>query len=247
MFNGKLTRLLNLKYFYHTTHTWQVKLAWLAVSCLSVGLIWGLFIAPADYQQGDAFRILYVHVPSAFLSLMLYAMMASYAFIFLIWRIKLADIFVQACAPIGALFTGFALITGSIWGKPMWGTWWIWDARLTSELILLFIYMSIILLRQLLPVAESSSRIIACWVLVGAIDLPIIHYSVNWWHTLHQGATLAKFGKPAIAPAMLWPLLFMLLGCIASAALIQIIRMRTYILQREANANWLITHLNESR
>lgn len=206
---------------------------------LTLGLLAGLFIAPADYQQGDAFRIIYVHVPSAFLSMMIYALMASYALIYLIWRIKLADVLMQAAAPIGAVFTACALITGSIWGKPMWGTWWVWDARLTAELILLFIYLGAILLRPLFTSPEQGAKALALWVLVGAIDLPIIHYSVYWWHTLHQGATISKLGKPAIAGSMLWPLLLMLVGCVALFAVMLIVRARTEILKREAHQAWV--------
>lgn len=171
---------------------------------LGTGLVWGLFFAPSDYQQGDAFRIIYVHVPSAFLSLMVYMFMAISAAVFLIWRIKIADMIAKASAPVGALFTFLALITGSIWGKPMWGTWWIWDARLTSELILLFLFFGYMALRDALPpkVGALASSYLA---IIGIINIPIIHFSVTWWNTLHQGPTLSRLAKPAIDPACCIP------------------------------------------
>ncbi len=175
------------------------------------GLLWGLFYAPSDYQQGDAFRIIYVHVPSAFLSLMVYSTMAMSAAAFLIWRIQLFDTIAKASAPVGALFTFLALITGSIWGKPMWGTWWIWDARLTSELILLFLFFGYMALRDALPqkVGALASSYLA---IIGIINIPIIHFSVTWWNTLHQGPTLSRFAKPAIDNSMLYPLILMIIG-----------------------------------
>jgi heme exporter protein C len=195
------------------------------VVVLGIGLIWGLFFAPSDYQQGDAFRIIYVHVPSAFLSLMVYMCMASSAALFLIWRITIADMIAKASAPVGALFTFLALITGSIWGKPMWGTWWIWDARLTSELILLFLFFGYMALRDALPpkVGALASSYLA---IIGVINIPIIHFSVIWWNTLHQGPTLSRLAKPAIDSSMLYPLLLMILGFILYYACILCLQLR---------------------
>ena len=183
-------------------------LPWLSVLCLfllSYGIVAGLILAPADYQQGEAFRIIYVHVPSAFLSMMIYMLMAVNAAISTIWRIKLADIIVRTSASIGAWFTFLALVTGSLWGKPMWGTWWIWDARLTSELILLFLYLGVIALQSAIRDRQAAAKAGNLLVLVGVVNIPIIHYSVYWWNTLHQGATLSKFAKPSIDPSMLYP------------------------------------------
>ncbi len=170
-------------------------------------LIAGLYWAPSDYQQGDAFRIIYVHVPSAALSLGVYAGMAVFSALYLIWHIKLADLLAKASAPIGAAFTLIALITGALWGKPMWGTAWIWDARLTSELILLFLYGGVIVLRASIPLSQRAAKACSLLSLIGVINLPVIHYSVYWWNTLHQKSTLLKFSKPDIAPEMLYPLL----------------------------------------
>lgn len=203
------------------------------------GLGGGLWIAPPDYQQGDAFRILYVHVPCAFFSLLIYVAMASCSFIYLIWKIKIADIVAYSLAPLGTVMTGCALITGAIWGKPMWGTWWQWDARLTSELILLFLYLGYWGLSQTVFSRPLASKMRALFAIVGVIDIPIIHYSVQWWHTLHQGATLRWFQAPLIASSMLWPLLCMLVafGCYSAALLC--IGVRTEILHRSRLQCWV--------
>jgi heme exporter protein C len=225
-----LKKILSPKFCYDFLST---LLPWVACSSavlIVYGLIGGLILAPADYQQGDGFRIIYVHVPAAFLSIMVYASMTFSALISLVWRIKVADFAVSAAAPIGFSFTLIALITGSFWGKPMWGTWWIWDARLTSELILLFIYIAIIALTHALQGAPSQSLLRNIFVLIGAINLPIIHYSVYWWNSLHQGATLSLSGPSHIAPAMLRPLLSMILGFICLFLLIWFMRLRNLIL-----------------
>jgi heme exporter protein C len=186
---------------------------WLSViSALlfAYGLIGGLFLAPADYQQGDAFRIIYVHVPCAAMSLAIYVIMAFAGLLYLVWKIKLADRIAKVSAGLGVLFTALALGTGSIWGRPMWGTWWIWDARLSSELILFFLYMGYIALRSAIPDHNQAARATAVLTLVGVVDIPIIHYSVIWWHTLHQGPTIFKLQAPLMAAEMLYPLLAML-------------------------------------
>ncbi len=199
---------------------------------LSIGLVWGLAFAPADYQQGDSFRIIYVHVPTAALSMAIYMAMAITAAISLIWRMRLAAIISRNCAPIGAACTFLALATGSLWGKPMWGTWWVWDARLTSELILLFLYLGYMALHDAFEDPEVGSRAASILALVGVINIPIIHYSVEWWHTLHQGATLFKFAKPSIDPSMLWPLLVMLLAFALLSAANVLMRSRNDVLER---------------
>lgn len=203
------------------------------------GLIGGLYLAPADYQQGDAFRIIYLHVPCAALSLSIFVGMGVASVIFLVWRIKLADIAAKASAAIGAWFAFLALVTGAVWGKPMWGTWWVWDARLTSELILLFLYLGIIGLRSALPNAEVAARNCALLTIVGLVDIPIIHYSVNWWNTLHQKATLLKFAAPEIAPAMLYPLLAMMLACYCYYFGLLLLKMRQEIVLREKRSAWV--------
>jgi heme exporter protein C len=211
----------------------------LAVLLLIVGLVAGLAFAPPDYQQGEAFRIIYVHVPAAFFSMGGYAFMAVASAIFLIWKIKLADVMAMAAAPVGAAFAALALITGSLWGKPMWGTWWIWDARLTSELVLLFLYFGVMALRQAIESTDAAARASGLLAVVGVVNLPIIHYSVYWWNTLHQGATLSKFAKPSMSAEMLWPLLTMLAGFALYFAWVVLLRARNEVLWRERNNAWV--------
>lgn len=215
---------------------------WVGFLCLGVllvGLYLGLIVAPADYEQGESYRIIYVHVPAALLSMFVYVVMAVSSAVFLIWRMKLADVIAQAAAPIGASFTFLALITGSLWGKPMWGTWWIWDGRLTSELFLLFLYFGYMALRAAIEHPQSAARAAAVLAVVGVINIPIIHYSVEWWSTLHQPATITKMGGASIHPSMKWPLLLMIFGFQLLFAYVLLIRTRTGILQREARAKWV--------
>lgn len=207
----------------------QQALPWLGSAFLiliSYGLIAGLYFVPPDYLQGDAFRIIYVHVPCALLSILIYTVMASAAFSALVFRIKLAFIVMRESAPLGAGFTFLALVTGSLWGKPMWGTWWIWDARLTSELILLFLYICIMLFQSAVREKRNGERACAILILVGFLDIPIIHYSVYWWNTLHQGATLTIFSKPAIDAIMLYPLLAMIAAFILYYVMVLFMRIR---------------------
>jgi heme exporter protein C len=174
-----------------------------------VGLVWALAIAPADYQQSDAFRIMYVHVPAAWMSLFTYLIVATGSAVALIWRHPLAEITARAAAPIGACFTAIALVTGSIWGEPMWGTWWVWDARLTSVLILFFLYLGYIALYDAFDDPTRGARAASILALVGVINVPIVKFSVDWWNTLHQPSSVLRMGGPTMAPSMLWPLVFM--------------------------------------
>lgn len=240
-----IQRLSSPKAFYRFSGR---LLPWLWVMCallLLCGLLWGLLFAPADYQQGDAYRIMYLHVPCATLSLSIFLIIAVMAIIHLVWRIKLADVIAEVSAPIGAWMTFLALATGSIWGKPMWGTWWIWDARLTSELILLFLYAGIIALRAAMPSPEGAARATAILTLVGVVDIPIIHYSVDWWNTLHQKATVLKFGHPSIAPSMLYPLLVMLVAFYLYYFALMLLCARTAMMKRERNSGWVRRMLDE--
>ena len=184
----------------------------LAFVFILIGLYYSFFNSPPDYLQGETVRIMYIHVPSAWLSLMIYSSMGICSIISLIWKHTLADIISRSCAPIGASFTLVTLITGSIWGKPTWGTWWVWDARLTSELILLFIYLGHIILSNAFDDFRKGDRNASILAIVGLINLPIIKWSVDWWNTLHQPASLTKFGAPSIDSVMLFPLIFMALG-----------------------------------
>lgn len=232
-------QFLSPKSFYTTT---TLFLPWIIIAftiCFSYGLITGLFFAPADYQQGDGFRIIYVHVPSAFTAMAVYLVMAICAGITLIWRVKITAICMSCSAPIGAWFTFLALVTGSIWGKPMWGTWWVWDARLTSVLILLFLYLGFITLQSVITDQQNRDRATSLIAIVGVINLPIIHYSVMWWNTLHQGPTISKFATPSIAPSMLFPLLAMIAAFGLFYLLILLLRMRNQILLREIKTNWV--------
>lgn len=232
-------QLASPQYFYQFANRIIPYLSIIATLLFLIGLIGGLILAPADYQQGDGFRIIYIHVPSAFLSMTVYVFMAITAAIGLIWRIKLADIMVSASAPLGAWFTVLALCTGSIWGKPMWGTWWVWDARLTSELILLFLYMGFIALQSAIPDRIKAAQAGAIILLVGVVNIPIIHYSVVWWNTLHQGASLSLLSKPTIAPSMLYPLIAMIFAFSFYYVTVLLIRMQSEILMREKKSSWV--------
>ena len=184
----------------------------LAAGLLLVGLYFALLASPADYQQGETVRIMYVHVPAAWMALFVYVAMAAASASFLIWRHPLADIFAQAAAPLGAAFTAAALITGSLWGKPMWGTWWVWDARLTSMLLLFFFFVGHIALSNGFDRPGRGARPAAILALVGVINLPIVKFSVEWWNTLHQPASILRSGGVSIDAAMLTPLLLMFAG-----------------------------------
>lgn len=235
----KLTSLTSPRIFFRFASYLLPWLTALFLLTFSYGLIGGLALAPADYQQGDGFRIIYVHVPCAILSLFIYSVMASAAFSSLVWRIKMAPLVIKHSAPLGAVFTFLALLTGSLWGKPMWGTWWIWDARLTSELILLFLYLGIILFQSAAAQKQAGSRAVAILILVGFVDLPIIHYSVYWWNTLHQGSTLRLFSPSAIDNSMLYPLLSMIVAFMIYYVIVLFIRIRYELTALAANHHWL--------
>lgn len=211
----------------------------LSILLFLLGFFMSLVEAPADFQQGEAYRILYLHVPSAMLSLGIYFLMSIAVIIFLVWKVKLADMFSIISAYLGALFTLITLVTGMLWGKPMWGTFWIWDVRLTSELLLFFIYLGIITLRLSLFKINSAAFAGGLLTLVGVINLPIIHYSVSWWHTLHQGPTLLQFAKPHMPASMLIPLIVMLLAFVSVYVYLVCLWMRAEILTREKNTRWV--------
>lgn len=213
-------------------------LPWLAVLSavlLAIGLYLS-FTTEGDYQQGETVRIMYVHVPAAWLSMMCYTVMAISALGTLVWRHPLADVAARAAAPIGASFTLLALVTGSLWGKPMWGAWWVWDGRLTSFLILLFLYLGYIALWNAIEDETRAARATAVLAIVGAVNLPIIEFSVRWWTTLHQGESIIRAGGPSIAAVFLWPLFFMALGYTLLFFTLWIVRIRTEILTRRARS-----------
>lgn len=234
-----LYKLASPKFFYHFSGRLLPWLTVITALLFIVGLVGALLVAPPDYQQGDAFRILYIHAPSAFLSLQIYGVMTFVAVLSLVWKIKLADIVANISAPLGAWFTFLTLATGSLWGKPMWGTWWIWDARLTSELILLFIYLGIIALRRAVPEPRAAAKAAHILTIVGVVNIPIIHYSVYWWNTLHQGATIGKLAKPSIELDMLWPLLVMVAAFTLFYGVMILWRARWEVVYKEAHTAWV--------
>lgn len=211
---------------------------WLAVlSALAIAAgLWMGFAAPEDYQQGSTVRIMYIHVPFAWLSMMVYAVMAASALGTLVWRHPLADVSLKAAAPIGAVFTALALLTGSIWGKPMWGAWWVWDGRLTSVFVLFLMYLGLIALTRALDDPSRSARAAAILTLVGVVNLPIIKFSVEWWNTLHQPASVVRIGGPTIHPSLLWPLLVSALGFTLLFFTLHLMAMRTEIWRRRVIA-----------
>ncbi|MCB1453167.1 MAG: heme ABC transporter permease [Rhizobiaceae bacterium] len=210
-------------------------LAGLAVVVLGVGL-WMGFNAPEDYQQGITVRIMYLHVPFAWLAMFIYMVMAASAVGTLVWRHPLADVSLKSAAPIGAAFTALALITGSIWGKPMWGTWWVWDGRLTSVFVLFLMYLGLIALTRALDDPSRSARAAAVITLIGVINIPIIKFSVEWWNTLHQPASVVRLDGPTIHPSLLWPLLISAIGFTLLYATLHLMAMRTEIWRRRVIA-----------
>ncbi len=221
-------------------------LPWLSVAAallIGAGVVWGLAFAPPDYQQGNSFRIIYIHVPAAMLAQSCYVMMALAGVVGLVWKMKIADIALQCAAPVGAWMTVLALATGAIWGKPTWGSWWVWDARLTSMLILLFLYLGLIALGQAIGNRENAAKACAVLAIVGVVNIPIIKYSVQWWNTLHQGATFSLTEKPAM-PAQMWlPLLLTVLGFYCFFGAVLLLRMRLEVLRREARSRWVREYL----
>jgi len=232
-------KLASPPYFYAFAGRLVPWLGWTCVGLLIAGLYGGLVLAPADYQQGESYRIIFIHVPSAWMSLFIYVVMAVCGGIGLIWHIKVAEVIAASSASVGASFTFIALVTGSLWGKPMWGTYWVWDARLTSELILLFLYLGVIGLQSAIDDRRTASRACAVLSLVGLVNIPIIHFSVNWWNTLHQGSTVIKAGGPSMHLSMLAPLLIMAFGFKLYYLMVLLMRSRIEVLERERKSEWV--------
>ena len=225
--------------FYSLVNKITPWFGWSAGILFIAGIYGAFFYAPADYQQGESFRIIYVHVPSAWMSMFIYMVMATSGALGLIWKTKVSDAIARACAPLGASFTFLALATGSLWGKPMWGTWWVWDARLTSELILLFLYLGYMSLQSAIDDRRTAARAGAVLALVGVVNIPIIHYSVIWWNTLHQGPTVSKLDAPSIHIDMLIPLLVMIFAYMCYFSVMLLIRARSEIIDQEKNSKWV--------
>jgi heme exporter protein C len=211
-------------------------LALAALIVTVIGLVWGLFFAPADWQQGDAVRIMYVHVPAAWLGSVGYVALAACAVASLVWRHPLADLAAVEIGPVGAGFTALCLVSGSLWGKPMWGAWWVWDARLTSMLVLFFLYLGHIALVRAFDDPQRGYRAGAILALVGVVDLPIIKFSVNWWNTLHQPDSITLTGSPTMYVGMLWPLLVCAIGFSLAFAAIVTARLRAAVMERRIRA-----------
>ena len=213
-----------------------VPMAALAALLLAAGIYLGLLASPPDYQQGETVRIMYVHVPAAWLATFGYVALGLCGLFYIVWRHPLADIALRAMAPVGALFAFLTLVTGALWGKPIWGAWWVWDARLTSMLILFFFYVAMIALANAFDTPERGSRPAAILALVGLLNVPIVKFSVNWWNTLHQPASLVRSGGVSIDPVMLTPLLLMLAGTHLFFAVVVILRMKALLAERRIAA-----------
>ena len=211
----------------------------LAALLTAVGLYLGFWVAPADFQQGQAYRIIFVHVPASWMSMVIYVAMAFWAWLGLGFKTRVSGMMTQALAPTGALFCFLSLWTGALWGKPMWGAWWVWDARLTSELILLFLYLGYIALTRAIDDPRRADRAGAVVALVGVVNVPIIYFSVKWWNTLHQGASVSLTKSPSMAAVMLWAMLVMTLAFWAYAVGMAFYRVRQTILEREHDAVWV--------
>src|SRR5512140_2793001 len=213
--------------------------AWSAAILAAIGVWIGLILAPTDFQQGEAYRLIFIHVPAAWMSMFLYVVMAFWAGVGLAFNTRLSSMVASSLAPTGALMTFIALWTGSLWGKPMWGTWWVWDARLTSELILLFLYFGFMSLQAAIDDPRRADKAGAVIALVGVVNVPIIYFSVKWWNTLHQGASVSITAAPKMASIMLWGMLLMALACWAYAFAVVFMRVRAVILEREHDTAWV--------
>ncbi len=210
-----------------------------AVLLLAVGLYMSLLVAPTDYKQGEGYRIIFVHVPAAWMSMFIYVVMAAWAGMGLVFNTRLSSMMATALAPTGAMFTALALWTGALWGKPMWGAWWVWDARLTSDLILLFLYLGFMALQAAIDDPRRADRAGAILALVGIVNIPIIYYSVQWWNTLHQGASVSVSGGSSMGETMLITMLIMTFGFWAYAIAAVLARVRCIILERERDTTWV--------
>ncbi|MDX9740360.1 MAG: heme ABC transporter permease [Gammaproteobacteria bacterium] len=204
-----------------------------------IGLWIGFFVAPTDYQQGEAYRIIYIHVPAAWMSMFVYLVMAAYAALGIVFNTRLSGYMARALAPTGAMFTFVALWTGALWGRPMWGAWWVWDARLTSELILLFLYLGFIALHSAIDDPRRAARASGLLAIVGAVNVPIIYFSVQWWNTLHQGASISLTQAPSMAKTMLAGMLVMAVAAWCYTVAVALARVRCEILERERHADWI--------
>ncbi len=238
IWQGFLTTV-GTKQFFRLFAPWVKWLAILATVFLIIGSIWGLAFAPPDYLQGNSYRIIFIHVPAASIAISIYFALAVLGVIYLVWKIKTANLVAQALAPIGFLLCVISLLTGSIWAKPTWGTYWVWDARLTSMLILAFLYAGVMALFAAFEHTANRGKAAAILSIVGAVNLPIIKYSVEWWNTLHQGATFTLTEAPKMSADMWMPLLLMIIGSYLLVATLAIYRTNTLILYRDQGKAWV--------
>lgn len=232
-------RLGSPRWFYEISGPWIWVFGMLALVLLVTGTVWGLAFAPPDYLQGNSFRIIYVHVPAAIVAQSAYMLMGAAGVLLLVWRMKLADMVLATVVPFGMSMTALALFTGAVWGKPTWGAWWVWDARLTSELVLLFLYIGFMALHAAIDDARRADRSAALLAIVGVVNVPIIYFSVKWWNTLHQGASVSVTSAPSMAPPMLIGMLVMALAFWAYCIAVGFARLRIIIVERERHTAWV--------
>ena len=232
-------RLGSPPYIYRLSERLTPWFGWIAAILIAAGLYGGLVLAPPDYQQGDGFRIIYVHAPSAWLSLMVYSCMATAAAVGLIWRMKVAHAVAASCAGVGAAFTAVSLLTGMLWGKPMWGTYWVWDPRLTAQLILLFLFFGYMALRASYDDTSRADRLSAWLAVIGMVNVPIVRFSVEWWNSLHQSPSVMKLARASMPASMLVPLLLMLAGFTVFFLAFLSVRLRAEVLRREKHSVWV--------
>ena len=229
------------RFFYQGARIWIIWCFAVGGSLFVIGSVWGLWFVPPDRTQGEVFRILYMHVPPAHLSQLIYIAVAVAGFVYIVWRMKMADVFMRAAIPIGAIYTALALFSGIVWGIPTWGTGWVWDARTTSVLVQLFLFIGLLALRGVTPDNHRATTAVAILAMIGVLNIPIIKYSVDWFTTLHQPASI-QIGRPiAIAASMLWPLLVNIVGMYALIAGVILVRMRNTVLEGERTAGWVRT------
>jgi heme exporter protein C len=236
---GSRFRFASPATFYPLAGRLQPWFALLAITLAAAGLTIGFFVAPTDAQQGEGYRIIFVHVPASWMSMFIYCVLAFWAAVGLAFNIRLASMLASALAPTGAMFALLSLVTGALWGKPMWGTWWVWDARLTSELVLFFLYLGFIALQSSIDDPRRADKAGAILAIVGVVNVPIIYFSVRWWSTLHQGASVSLTQAPAMAQAMLWGMLLMALAFWMYSVAVALARVRTIILERERHTEWV--------
>jgi heme exporter protein C len=232
-------RLGSPRWFYEKTESWMFWLGLASIISMTMGVAWGLGFAPADFKQGNSYRIIFIHVPGSFVAMAGYYAMAICGAVGLVWRMKLSFMVMKAIAPIGAVLTFVSLVTGAIWGKPTWGTWWEWDARITSMLILFFLYLGIIALQEAYRNQDAADKTSAILALVGMVNIPIIYKSVDWWYTLHQPATLKLTESSSIAPSMAYPLIVMILAFYFCFIWLVLAFSRLEVLKREKKTQWV--------